>query len=585
MRRKGVEKWLRWGVYALLWFVPLAFASVELWARAVLVSVSVGMFGAWLLMQAWLVRESELERHRAEWRELRALGWRKRFWARHPRLARALQHLTTGRFPSRKALPEEPMHVYRLQNYTYCAGRRFLRTGAEFPLLLFFGLLIFQLLPMPPGMMKIVSPGTYRLYAQTLPGYGTGAIVWEPVITEGRRLSLGLPKSTDELWKELEAEEGSEPPAAGSVEAWRFSDWLPLSVYPAATLRDGLLVVSLGMVFFLCLQLFPTFERARWVLFHLVGSGFAVAFIGIVQRVSGTRHLYGFREIPYGFMGPFVNPNHFCALMELAFPVALGFAFINFIPPEQKHFRVTPDGASVVRRRRKKREFTPNDFAKGFCFCFLTVGMLVAVGLARSRGGLLVTAWGLVLFGLLFMMYLRRGQGSSLTVIVVMVGLLVALSLGAIVYLGWEEALVQEAKQIDLMHFGEEKRFYLWHDVWKGIQEFPIWGAGWGTFRTIFPYRRTVPGERSIAEHAESDILEIGLEGGLVALGLLGWAVAAVAMRSEVRLSSLHAGLGVGLANVLFHSVFDFPLRIPAVSFVFSVTAALSASLGRVQEE
>jgi hypothetical protein len=56
-------------------------------------------------------------------------------------------------------------------------------------------------------------------------------------------------------------------------------------------------------------------------------------------------------------------------------------------------------------------------------------------------------------------------------------------------------------------------------------------------------------------------------------------------MRSEVRLSPLHAGLGVGLANVLFHSVFDFPLRIPAVAFVFSVSAALSASLGRVQEE
>jgi O-antigen ligase len=270
--------------------------------------------------------------------------------------------------------------------------------------------------------------------------------------------------------------------------------------------------------------------------------------------------------------------------MELVFPVALGFAFINFIPPEQKHFRVTPDGASVVRRRWKKREFTSNDFAKGFCFCFLALGMLVAVGLARSRGGLLVTAWGLVLFGLLFM-YLRRGQGTSLAVIIVLVALLVTLSLGTIVYLGWEEALVREARQIDLMRFGEEKRFYLWHDVWKGIQEFPLWGAGWGTFGTIFPYQRTMPGERSIAEHAESDILEIGLEGGLAALGLLGWAVAAVAMRSKVRLSPLHAGLGVGLANVLFHSVFDFPLRIPAVSFVFSVSAALSASLGRVQEE
>jgi hypothetical protein len=94
-----------------------------------------------------------------------------------------------------------------------------------------------------------------------------------------------------------------------------------------------------------------------------------------------------------------------------------------------------------------------------------------------------------------------------------------------------------------------------------------------------------IPGERNVAEHAESDILEIGLEGGFAALGLLGWAVAAVAMRSKVLLSPIHAGLGVGLANVLFHSVFDFPLRIPAVAFVFSVGAALSASLGRVQEQ
>ena len=39
------------------------------------------------------------------------------------------------------------------------------------PAVLFVVLLVFQIAPLPPSLMRVISPATYRLYATSFPGW------------------------------------------------------------------------------------------------------------------------------------------------------------------------------------------------------------------------------------------------------------------------------------------------------------------------------------------------------------------------------------------------------------------------------
>ncbi len=47
------------------------------------------------------------------------------------------------------------------------------------PLTLFLALVVVQLLPLPPSLLRFLSPSTYRLYATTFPGWPEQAPYWE----------------------------------------------------------------------------------------------------------------------------------------------------------------------------------------------------------------------------------------------------------------------------------------------------------------------------------------------------------------------------------------------------------------------
>ncbi len=45
------------------------------------------------------------------------------------------------------------------------------KTPLNIPIIIFIGLIVFQLIPLSPGFLKVVSPNTYDLYRNTLPGW------------------------------------------------------------------------------------------------------------------------------------------------------------------------------------------------------------------------------------------------------------------------------------------------------------------------------------------------------------------------------------------------------------------------------
>src|SRR5271170_5707031 len=100
------------GLILILGFAPMAFGSVHLWAYTLL---EIAQFALVIL-------------------------WTLRIWLE-------------GAKPARRAIADPDLF------------------GLALPLMLFAGLLVFQIAPMPPLVMRVISPATYRLYSTSFPGW------------------------------------------------------------------------------------------------------------------------------------------------------------------------------------------------------------------------------------------------------------------------------------------------------------------------------------------------------------------------------------------------------------------------------
>ncbi len=228
-------------------------------------------------------------------------------------------------------------------------------------------------------------------------------------------------------------------------------------------------------------------------------------------------------------MGPFVNPDHYCAFIELIFPLALWQA--------------------VANRARTVR------------FTVIAAVMFASVITGASRAG-----FGLVVAELIFVLIFTRRTGSgvrqkvSLQVIAGTVSLI--LIFGSVV--GWGVLLdrFQEPEQFKI-------RWQLWQSSWRMLMNRPWMGFGLGTWETVYPaYAIFDPGAR--ADHAHNDWIEWADEGGLPFAGML-LVIAGTSLRLAVRYP-----WGVGVAAVFLHSFVDFPLQEPAiVFFLFTILAAM----------
>jgi len=114
------------------------------------------------------------------------------------------------------------------------------------------------------------------------------------------------------------------------------------------------------------------------------------------------------------------------------------------------------------------------------------------------------------------------------------------------------------------------------------IRDYPLFGAGGGSFYAAFPRYRS---ERITAyfDFAHNDYAQLAAETGIVGLGILGLLVAAslaAALTAQWRRRDpLMRGMAfsciMGVASILVHSWVDFNLQIPANATLFMVLLAL----------
>lgn len=395
------------------------------------------------------------------------------------------------------------------------------------------------------------------------------------------------------------------PWAFGAVEPWAWgifsvSVLLTLILWALACVHEGALELRwsplywpfMAYIAFIGFQLFAgiTADRlatrevllqfiANFVLFFLVGQllltdpeygevlewwglmatvlAFGLSLLAFAQLMTtGYGLIYWTIRTPYGPFGPYISANDYCGLLEMLLPVAVGYILACRFPVP----------------------------IKLVLWGFVGVG-LASIAVSGSRGGAAVVLIEMLLFAFIIFRRRPRGAGGSALPLV----LALVLASGAIfVAMSHHERMSRS-----LSIFGTDKsvqvklgdRLWVAKDTLRMARRHPL-GIGAGTFETVFPSYMTHPSDLHWS-HAHDDFAEALAETGLPGGVLMLWALVLFIRRALTHFRRhrrrhgwgwiwIPIGATVGAMGLLFHSLVDFNLRLPANAAWFAACVAIA---------
>ncbi len=231
------------------------------------------------------------------------------------------------------------------------------------PLLLLLLYMAFQVLPLPPWLIEVLSPGS--------------ASVYQPV-----------------------------------YETMGESDWTSLSVNRKATVLELLRIGSYALFYVITIQLLSDGRRLEKTVKVVVGLAVFLAFLAILQRYTSPEHIYWFREGPDArFMGPWIHRGQFAGFMTMLLPLLLGL-FLYYKP--------TVDKTESFRTRVVDFFSSPSSNFQ-LLLAFGIVIILFSVLLSLSRAGILIAALSFLLF--YYFLSRKRGMRSWLVLLIFLAGI------------------------------------------------------------------------------------------------------------------------------------------------------------------
>ena len=388
----------------------------------------------------------------------------------------------------------------------------------------FLALMAFQLVPLPPGFLRAVSPGTATLYASALPGYAA----------ETRVIALA------------EATLAGEPPPPDE-------EWRPISQVPQATRTYLFKGVGFTLFFFLILNVFREEGHVRRLLIVFAVTGTIQAFYGLTEYLSGHQHIFAYRKKYYtdAATGTFINRNHFALFLEMSLLVTLGLLFSRLRRRE-----------SGFTWRERLLSLNERGTSLNLTLALAVVLLSVALVLSYSRAGII---FGLSAAGLFCLVQVRREWSARKLVIVALLAVAVLAPAYGIGYwtLTGRYAILTEDVTVP------GGRITVWEKTLDIFRDFPLLGTGIGTFQHVFPRYRPAS-VRAFYDYSHNDYLQVLSESGLAGGVLILWGLFLTVWLCLRRAAAgapagvLRAAAGFGLLAAGLHEMVDFGLQIPA---------------------
>jgi len=343
---------------------------------------------------------------------------------------------------------------------------------------------------------------------------------------------------------------------------------LPPSLYRHAT-RDALVCLSAYVALFLATCLYV---RRRRHISRLAGVivavGFCVSLLAIVQSLSGARAIYWWRKPTHGgaLFGPFVSRNQFASYAGVCMFAGVGLLL-----------GLSARGSSAAGWSGGLRWMLTAGAHRSFVVVFAVAVTGAAVFWSLSRGGVLalLLAFAGVVLTLGLSGFGRRRMLAA-------VGAFAA-ALGLVSYLGWGPLAGRFARLAQMAREPSASwRLRMCADALRMGRDFPLVGAGAGTFLSVYPHYRSIPTD-AVTRSPHNEYVHVFAETGLAGVCILALAMVmfygrllrALAVRRDPYVRGfVAAGLGAPVM-VSLHSMIDFPMRSPAVAATLAVVCGL----------
>ena len=453
------------------------------------------------------------------------------------------------------------------------------------PLILFFLLALIQLLPLPPSLIKSISPHTYELYSLTLEGYDSS---YNDV--------NGL--TTDSI-----------PP----------DHYRSLSINPHASKRILLQIFSFITVFFLVINNFKfdgvnpsglsykinkkfgnhqnsppknkeedrNFIPVDRLILVIIVTGFSISLLGILQKLTDTAKIFWVLKMPdhaHPF-ATFVNRNNFAGYINMIVPLGLAALLSqqSFMEPGQRH------GYSMSKQIKKSMILLDPWLRKNGLYLISTIIMVSSLIYSGSRGGIICLALTLIVF--YFFTHFgqkRRSRTRMKAFIPIAMGSFILVT--AIFWSNPNETIKRFKRFANIKEYLERAdRVRVYRASYEMAKDFPILGAGLGAFPNLyFKYRPAeLARQRYLAAHC--DYLQVLVETGIIGLlavmsFLLFYSVLILNRHCKEKRDSnrlLSAGMIAAIFSMLLYSFFGFNLQIPANALLFSQILGFAYIIGR----
>jgi O-antigen ligase len=498
------DKIIESGIIFLIIFTPLAFGTVHVWAYTLMELTVI------ILLLVWLFKM--------------AISYRLQVTNENPEKSSNFQ-------PS--AFSPQPI-----------------RTPLTLPLLLFLCLILFQMLPLPPSVIKHLSPNTYNLYKQTLPGYDVN----RKSLTVNRDNRITNNKSTN-----------------------NDRNWRPISICRHATKTEFFKILAYIGVFFLITNNLMTGNQVRRLVLTIIIMGAIVAFVGLLQMLSGTDKIYWFWESKYRisscYFGPYVSHNHFAGYMEMVIPLSLGLLIAQLL-----NYSITHGGSW-----RYRLSTLDSWLSTRVLLIFAIIIMIASLFFSLSRGGIISFLLSMVLFVNFLLFSRKKRRKTSILLISIF-----SISLIFLIWLGVSPIIERLSTLSDL----ESQSSYTYRkvvakDTLSLIKDFPTFGCGLGNFQHLYPKYQSEEVKQFFWDHTHNDYLEylseVGVIGSIIVLIGIGLFLIKVIKRWREREDPYVKGITLGVLTALIaimcHSISDFNLHIPANAMLLAIILGLAVNV------
>jgi putative inorganic carbon (HCO3(-)) transporter len=382
---------------------------------------------------------------------------------------------------------------------------------------LFLLLVLFQMLPLPSGLLKILSPKTFELRNSL-------SVFDSQLLTFNSKFQISL------------------VPFVTQIE---FFKWLTLS----------------GFFLFLLYWRQSNKEVIHHLIPVLMLVGIGESLYGTFEFFSGHKYILhlNMEAMISSVTGTFINRNTFAGYLLMVIPLSVGFLFSREVIQEGRlrgwrHQLVTLDGKTLLI---------------GFSVIVMILGLLFSA----SRMGIasLLLSFTLIIF--LFRSPQKEKRFSRSLILILGLAIL------------WSAWIGLDAVISRFFTSSEDfkMRWRIWVDTFQMIKDFPLFGSGLGTFLQVFPIYRSFH-IRGLVTHSENDFLQLLSEVGILGTGLLVIlffflffkafsGIRTLSYREPGRYIAI-GGL-VGILALMFHSIVERNIQIPANAFLYAFIWAL----------